>query len=176
MGVLMHRQSGARAVTALCALLVPAGLAAQALMAEGAGAGAPKEPVVIIVARSAPQEDISSNSLRRLFLGLTRKGAAGHSLIPLNHPPRTPVRAVFDRRVLGMSPEEVGRYWVDRRLRGRGGRPRSVSSRRGLLRAVARHPGLVAYVPLSWVDSSVRILRIDGRDHGHPDYLLAPRK
>ncbi|MEO8180954.1 MAG: hypothetical protein ABI895_19135 [Deltaproteobacteria bacterium] len=40
-------------------------------------------------------------------------GPDGTRLIPLNQPAEVPVRVGFDKLVLKMTPDYVGRFWID---------------------------------------------------------------
>src|SRR5262245_4601652 len=141
------------------------GLAAASLGWRGVRAAEPSRRVAILVI-AGPQvrlEDLSLPRLRSLYMSLPVNDAAGTKLVPLNQPPGTPVRVAFDRIVLGMDPDQVGRYWIDRRMRGEGSAPRSVDSPLLLQRLVAKLPGAVAYLKTEPLMEQVRALRIDGR-------------
>ncbi len=97
---------------------------------------------------------------------------SGRALIPLNHPPRSGARAGFDRIVLGLTPEEVGRFWIDRRLRGLAGPPRSLDSIPLLLRLIQRFPGAISYARSPLPLEGLRVLRVNGKRPEDPGYAL----
>jgi hypothetical protein len=147
------------------AALVLAGAPHGAVDAQGTG------HLAVVVSASAPFQELSTAELRRVFLGQTvEKG--GVKLIPLNHPIKGAHRTRFDRAVLRMSPDEVGRYWVAERIRGARSAPKSVSSSALLLKVVAKIPGAISYVPASEVRPGVKVVRIDGKLPGDSGYLL----
>jgi hypothetical protein len=135
-------------------------------------AGATSKPLVVIVSASTPLKEISTALLRRAFLGEPTEYASGRRLIPINHLPGTPTRAQFDRGILDLEPDEVGRFWIDRRVRDQAPPPRTVPSVDFALRVVMSLPGAISYVPPELVNDKVRALTIDGRAAGQPDYLL----
>lgn len=153
----------------------PASLLAAALIAQspptGVASPAPSPVLAVVVAKDSPLQDLSLADLRRLFLAEPMTDAAGTRLVPVNQPTGTGERTAFDRAVLGMSPDEVGRFWIDRKIRGQGAVPRAVSA---LLvqRLCARLPGTVAYVRSDRLEPGVRALRIGGRLPGQPGYPL----
>jgi hypothetical protein len=165
-----------RRLTALVLLL--AGFAGGWLVAPSLGRAAAHEEhagladtLVLIVARDLGLRELSSAVVRRVFLGEPTE-AAGRRLLPFNYATENPLRRDFDRVVLEMSPGEVGRYWVDRRIRGEGLPPRTVPSP-AVARAVVTHLlGAIAYVTADQLDASVVALRIDGRDYSDPSYPL----
>jgi len=130
------------------------------------------EPLAVIVASSSPLQSVSLAELRNLYMGLSQR-VQGHKVIPLNQATGITGRESFDRSVLGMSPDQAGRYWIGRRIRGEGRPPRSVGSERLLARVVARLPGAIGYVAVSQVVPGVRALAVDGRTPSSPGYPLS---
>jgi len=130
-----------------------------------------RQPVIVIVASGSTVKNVTKAELRRLFLAQT-DNINGQRAVPFNHPPATDLRTRFDDKVLGMSASEVGRYWIDRKIRGESGAPRPVPSPDLLKRVVAQLPGAVAYLSAEQIDSSVHIVTIDGKGPDSPDYPL----
>ena len=128
--------------------------------------------IVVIVGGKTQASEFSLDVLRRIFLGNLTTMPNGKPFIPLNHSARTPVRVAFDKQVLGMGPDQVGRYWVDQRIRGRGTAPRDIPSMEMLRRVVAVLPGSVAYIPARELRPGVRPLKLDGVDFREGSYKL----
>jgi hypothetical protein len=140
-----------------------------------AGVRAQKQaPLVVIMAAAVPITDISWSTLRRAFLGEMAEYQSGKRLIPFNAPPGAIARVIFDKRVLNLSADEVGRFWVDRRIRDEGAPPRTVPTHELAVRVAAGVAGAITYVPADVPMKGVRILTIDGRSAGSPGYLLNP--
>jgi len=129
-------------------------------------------PLVAIVASTLPISDISTSLLRRAFQGEAAEYAAGKRLIPINHPQNTPARDQFDLAVLGLKPDAVGRFWVDRRIRDQPGPPKTVPSIELAQRLVMSLPGAITYVTPDLVNPKVKALTIDGKSPGQGGYLL----
>jgi len=128
-------------------------------------------PLAIIVAPGSKLTNISIGDLRRVFTSERITDPEGNKLIALNHPPKTPDRVGFDRAVLRMDPDAVGRFWIDRKIRGGNGPPRNVESLATLRRVVEKLPGAIGYVRPSHLSSEVRAIRVDGKlpeDAGYP--------
>jgi len=114
--------------------------------------------------------DLSFADLRQLYRG-KQVSVSGTKLVPFNHPANSPDRVAFDRIVLGMSPEEVGRYWIDQRIRGGDSPPRTIDSVALLVRVVGALPGAFAYVREGFSASDLKVVSLDGRspnDHHYP--------
>lgn len=149
----MRVPGGASRFVALLALLWGLG-ASRPAAADGA-------KLVVVVSKGSPIKSLSRNELRRAFLG-EPVSAKDITLVPFNSPPGTPPRAGFDQAILGMSPAEVGRFWVDRKVRGQPGAPRSLPSIAHVLKVVAKFPGAVSYVPADQLTAAVQPVAVDG--------------
>jgi hypothetical protein len=147
------------AAAALVALLPSARVRAEADVA-----------LAVVVGPNSKLGELGISDLRRVFTGERVTDPSGNKLIPLNHPPKTVDRVGFDRTVLGMNPDEVGRYWVDRRIRGGSGPPRTVESIATLRRVVQNLPGAIGYLRRGQLSAEVKPVRIDGKLPGDPGY------
>lgn len=126
---------------------------------------------VVIAGKDAGLTDLPLAALRRAYDGDPTR-SAGVRLIPFNYPPEHPLRKRFDLLVLELRPSEIGRYWIDRRIRGEGAPPRTLPSPEVLKAVVARLRGAVGYLPSEQLDNSVRALTINGQIHTSPAYAL----
>jgi hypothetical protein len=126
--------------------------------------------LAVIVAPGSPLSNISMADLQRVFLSEAVSAPDGQRLVAINHPPRTPDRVGFDRVVLGREPDEVGRYWIDQRIRGAAGPPRSVDNVAMLRRVIANLPGAIGYLRPALVSSEIKAVRIEGKLPGEPGY------
>jgi hypothetical protein len=127
--------------------------------------------LAIIVAPSSKLTNVSMADLRRIFQSERQTDPDGNKLIALNHPPKTVDRVGFDQVVLGMDAEAVGRFWIDRKIRGGSGPPRSVESLATLRRVVEKLPGAIGYIRPGQLSNEVRAVRVDGKlpeDPGYP--------
>lgn len=170
MGILMRRPPRFTALVLASALLVAA---TARFEVRPASAQAPaRDPLVVIIANAAGVSDIAISVLRNAFRGEYAEYAPGKRLLPFNHPPEAPERKAFDRAVLGLDPDAMGRYWIARRIRGEGLAPRAFPNVALGLRAVAAYPGAITYMRAKNVNTSVRVLTIDGHAPGQPNYPL----
>jgi ABC-type phosphate transport system substrate-binding protein len=142
-----------------------------ALVAAPRGALADRPKLVVIVAKGSPVKSLTRAELRRIFLG-EAVSVSDTSLAPFNSPPGTPPRAGFDQAVLGMSPGEVGRFWVDRKVRGQAPAPRSLPSLAHVLKVVAKFPGAISYVPADQLTAAVQPVAVDGLAHTDARYSI----
>jgi hypothetical protein len=129
------------------------------------------DTLVVVIGTSTGVLDISTATLRRAFMGYVTE-LNGKRLIPLNQPPGNPNRVRFDRIMLGLTPEEVGRFWVDRRIRDESPPPKAVPSAELAVRVAASLPGAIAYVTSNLLNDKVRAVTIDGKRPTDTGYLL----
>jgi hypothetical protein len=152
-------------VTVIGALSMPS-------WAGGVQAQEAKLRLAIVVAKNSPLRQLSIKDLRNLFKGDALTGPDGKRLIPLGRPPGSVERIAFDRAVLGMSPDLATAYWIDRKIRGQSGPPRSMESAELLLRVIAKLEGAVGYVRVNGLTDWVTSVRIEGRAPADADYPI----
>ncbi|WP_437579367.1 hypothetical protein [Sorangium sp. So ce887] len=116
-----------------------------------------EEEIAVVVNQANPARAAGRDTLRPIFQ-TTRTEWYGRSAKPLNLPDDSSLRQRFDRAVLGLDPDGVARYWIDRKIRGGERPPRKVSSPGAVLRAVAEEEGGVGYVAASDVNASVKVI------------------
>jgi hypothetical protein len=141
-----------------------------AVLAGSAAADGNK--LVVVVAKGSKLTNISRSDLKREFLGETVTADDDAPLVPFNAAPGTAERIGFDRRVLGMSPDEVGRYWVDRKVRGEKGAPRSLPSPAHIAKVVAKFPHAIGYLPADQLTGDVQPVSVDGVSYVDTRYPL----
>ncbi len=111
----------------------------------------------VIVHNKSWNRAFTGNELHAIFT--TRlKEVDGKRVVPFNLAPRSEPRTAFDRAVLHMSPDEVARYWIDRRVRGGASPPKQVPSAKVMLAVVAQLAGAIGYVPEDLVDDRVTVV------------------
>ncbi len=157
-----------RRLPALCLAIIAASAATTSTASVDA---AERASLAVIVAKSFPIDNLSFGDLKRLYAG-TPVVAAGKSLIPITYPKHAVERVGFDQSVLGMSADEAGRYWVDRKIRGQSGPPKAVDSPEVVIKVVTKVEGAVGYVRPNVAGQAVKVLRIDGRLPTDPGYRV----
>jgi hypothetical protein len=127
--------------------------------------------LVVVIATTTGVRDITTAILRRAFMGYPTE-VGGKRLIPINHPTGSPNRVMFDQLMLGLSPDEVGRFWVDRRIRDESPPPKTVPSPDLAVRVAASLPFAITYITPDLVNDKVAVLTIDGKSPKDGSYLL----
>lgn len=132
---------------------------------------APANALVIVTQKSSALSDLTLRELKRLYQSEQVNGPDGTQIIPLNRPVGSSARVAFDQLVLKMDPDEVGRYWIDRKIRGQTGAPKAIPSLDLLRRAVASVAGTLTYLSAAEVTADLKVVSVDGKsptDAGYP--------
>jgi hypothetical protein len=129
-------------------------------------------PLTVVMAASAGIANIELGTLRRAFSGYPTE-LQGKRLIPFNHAVGAVERVQFDKLVLGFTPDQVGRYWIDQKVRQGSLAPRTLPPEM-VVRVVASLTGAISYVytPAKNLPTEARALTVDGKAAGAPDYPL----
>jgi ABC-type phosphate transport system substrate-binding protein len=115
--------------------------------------------LVVIAHPGSTVHSISVAQLSRLFLGQSTSYSDGSRAVPLDVSGDT--RNQFYSSILKRQPEQVEKYWARMIFTGKAQPPREV--RLGDIKStVAETPGAISYIDSSKVDSSVKVLRVEG--------------
>ncbi len=138
-------------------------LAAAMLCWEGRSEAGADDDIFVVVNPANPATAMTREDLRPLFQTTKGEWPDGVKAEPVNLVDESNVRQTFDVAVLGLDPDRVSRYWVDRKIRGGERPPKKVSSGSAAVRSVAGDKGGVAYVLRADLSTSVKVVaRING--------------
>jgi len=132
-------------------------------------AAAAAEPLLVVAGLTFPSNDITFASLKSTFRGQAIS-IGGKHVIPINHPLDAPLRIAFDRGVLGLEPNAVGRFWVDMRIRDEGKPPTTASSPAIAMRIAASLAGALTYSEKALLNAKLKVLTVDGKAAGQAGY------
>lgn len=117
-----------------------------------------EEPLLVIVHPGVPANALSVYELEAIFTRDQTRWSNGSAIIPFSFPAGGDVRDAFDRTILRLDPEEVGRFWLDHRIRGLGMPPKQVPSTALMIKVVANLPGSIGYIPMTRVRPGVKVV------------------
>lgn len=140
--------------------LITSWIAIIGLLAAGLSAPAralPSLDLAVIVNLQTRVSHMSAVEMETMFTRTQTRWSDGTPIVPINAPPGTDARIAFDHAVLRLDPDDVGRFWIDRRIRGLGLPPRHLGEPGSVLRVVEKLSGAIAYVPESVAASSGRV-------------------
>lgn len=129
-----------------------------ALSWQGSSSAEAGDDIVVVVNKANPVSSMTQEDLRPLFQTTKSQWGDGVKADPFNLLDEDPARQSFDLAVLGLDPDRVARYWIDRKIRGGERPPRKVPSASAAARTVSNERGGVAYVHRSDLTPSVKVV------------------
>jgi ABC-type phosphate transport system substrate-binding protein len=127
-----------------------------ALWSSAAQAG--DDEIVVIVNKANPATAMAKGDLRPIFQTTKTTWPGGDKILPLNQPDNDATRKGFDAAVLGLDPERVARYWVDRKIRGGDPPPKNIPSGSAVLKIVSAKSEAIGYVKSTELNGSVKVV------------------
>ena len=123
------------------------------------------EIIAVIANKDVTLKTATRDELRPIFQTKKDTWPDGKPAKPFNLPTAHATRHGFDAAVLGLDPDRVSRYWIDRKIRGDERPPQTAPSPAVMLKVISKTPGGVGYVEASLVDPSVNVIAkiIDGQ-------------
>ena len=117
-----------------------------------------QDVIAVIVHKSNPVTAMSRTELRPIFQTNQKSWSHGGKITPLNLPASDPSRKGFDSAVLGLDPDRVARYWIDRKIRGGARPPKTAPNASLVVAVVGKKSEAVGYVPISKVTDDVKVV------------------
>jgi ABC-type phosphate transport system substrate-binding protein len=114
----------------------------------------PSLDLAVIVNAQTSVSHMSAVEVETIFTRTQTRWSNGTPIVPINAPAGSEIRVLFDRVVLRLDPDDVGRFWIDRRIRGMGLPPRNLGDPTSVMRVVEKLDGAIAYVPEDLVSNA----------------------
>jgi len=124
--------------------------------------GAATEPLVVVVNRSNPVDNLSVAELRRIFLGNRSHWATGRRITLVMRDPSEPERKTILRDVCGMNEDQLKNHFLHGLFTGEIlVSPKILSTPAGVRKFIFNVPGAIGYLRVSDLDDSIKVVRID---------------
>jgi ABC-type phosphate transport system substrate-binding protein len=131
------------------------------------------DSLAIVVAKSVPVDNLSSDELAKILKCDETDGPGGTKFVLYSREKNTAERAAILKLVYHMSEAEYNRFFMQAVFAGKiTAAPRIITSAAAMKSVAASHPGAIAYVLASQLDDSVKALKIDGLAPTDPAYPL----
>ena len=149
------------------ALVAFATLVAPEARAQSRGA------VAIVVNPATAVDDLSLLELRNVFLGDRQFWSDGGRIVLLVRAPVAYERDVVLNKIYRMDESQFRQYWIAKVFRAEvSSGPKIVYSNDMTRQLVAALPGAVGFIAASDMAADMKVLRINGKLPGDPDYPL----
>lgn len=124
--------------------------------------GATTEPLVIVVNRTNPVDDLSSAELRKIFLGNRSHWPNGRRITLVMREPGEPERNTILRDVCGLNEDQLKNHFLHGLYTGEIlVSPKTLASPIGVRKFIFNVPGAIGYLRIGELDPTVKVLRID---------------
>ena len=125
----------------------------------------------IVVNRSNPVDNLSSNELRRIFLGEQSHWSNGRRVTVVMLEPGKQERQAVLTQVCQMDDKEFNKHFSEGLSNGQIlAAPKTLSTSTEVLRFVSNVPGAIGYLRVTEADDSVKVVHVDSRLPGDKDY------
>lgn len=162
-------------IVILVLLVLLAELCAQKTVRTSADAQAlpADESIAIVVNQENSVDDLTMKDLRTVFLGERSHWANGRRITLVMMEPGQPERKAMLREIYRMSETDFNRHFLQGLFTGEVFvSPKTLATAVGVRKFIFNVPGAIGYVRSSDVDSTVKVIRIDGRLPDDKDYEL----
>jgi ABC-type phosphate transport system substrate-binding protein len=144
-----------------------------AVSGQTAATAGRSEAIAFIVNQSNPVSELTFPQLRDLMLQEQTTWRNGKKVTIVMLQPGQPAREVVLRVVYHMNEKDHSRFLLHSDFTSSSrSDPKLLSDGRGAIKFVSLVPGAIGYVKADEVDSSVKVLRLDGMAPGDPSYKL----
>jgi phosphate transport system substrate-binding protein len=119
-------------------------------------------PLVIVVNRSNPVNNLTQTELRKIFLGSRSHWANGRRITLVMRDPNEPERKTILREVCGMNEDQFKNHFLHGLFTGEIlVSPKILSTPAGVRKFIFNVPGAIGYLRISDLDDSIKVVRID---------------
>jgi ABC-type phosphate transport system substrate-binding protein len=133
----------------------------------------PEQNLAIVVNTSNPVDNLSMSELRHVFLGERRHWPNGRRITLVMMEPGQPERKALIREVCQMTETDFSQHFLHGLFTGEVFvSPKTLASPVGVRKFIFNVPGAIGYVRATDVDSSVKVIRVDGRLPDDKEYSL----
>lgn len=161
------------ALTAALGANSESGDSARYLPSSPGSVSAAQDDLAIIVNKTNPTEALTLAELRNVFLAERSRWPNGRKITIAMLDAGNPERDVVLRTIYRMREADFSRNFLRAKFTGETTEePKLLASPNYMVRFVFNAPGAIGYVRASSLDSSVKVLRIDGLVPGDPGYKI----
>jgi len=133
----------------------------------------PAQNLAIIVNTSNTVDSLSMSELRKVFLGERRHWPNGRRITLVMMEPGQPERKTLIREICQMSESDFSQHFLHGLFTGEVFvSPKTLATPVGVRKFIFNVPGAIGYVRAADVDTSVKVIRVDGRLPDDKEYSL----
>lgn len=104
------------------------------------------QSILVVVNAKTATASLTPRDVSDLYLGRTRNLPNGQSIVAVDHPSASPIRARFYKALTGKAITDINAYWARLLFTGQSSPPQSMSDGAALIESIKNNPGLIGYV------------------------------
>ena len=149
-------------------------LAAVILLSAGLAPAPDKSAdLAIVVNESSLLESISSAELTKIFKAERPRAPGGFRYIIAVRDPGSSERKAALKAIYHMTDPDYEKFFLQAAFAGKvQAVPKELNSPAAVRQFIASSPGAISYLRASEADASVKVLKVDGKSPGDPDYPI----
>ena len=129
--------------------------------------------LAIIVGKNSALDNVTGEELAKIFRAEKSKGPDGVRFMLTTREAGSPERAAALAQIFKMGEDDYAKYFLQATFVGQvQSAPRTLSGAGVAKQFVSVTPGAISYIRGSDTDDSVKVVKVDGRAPGDPDYKL----
>ena len=129
--------------------------------------------IAIIVNKANPTDELSSTDLVKIFAQDKQYWENGKKVYLIMQEAGSLEKKVILKKIYKMGDEELKRFWLAKMFREEiASFPKTLSSNEAVKRFISQVPNAIGFIDASFVDESVKVLRIDKKLPGEKGYVL----
>ncbi len=105
--------------------------------------------ILIVVNAKTNASSLTTRDVSDLYLGRTRNLPNGQSIVAIDHPSASAVRARFYKALTGKAITDINAYWARLLFTGQSSPPQHLSDGEAVIESLKGNPGLIGYVEQS---------------------------
>ena len=130
--------------------------------------------IAVIVNKANAIEDVSSRELAAIFKMKKKFWNDGNPIYLVMQGPGSPEKEAILKAIYKMDEQELKKFWLTEIFQGTvTSFPKVIVSNQSVKAFVQQAPNALGYIDASYIDGSVKVLRVDGKLPGEDGYKLA---
>lgn len=131
------------------------------------------EEVAVIVNKENATDEVSFKELVKIFKQEKQHWEDGKKIYLIMQETGSPEKKVVLKEIYKMTDEELKKFWLAKMFRGEiSSFPKVLGSNEAVKRFVSEVPNAIGFIDASFVDESVKVLRINEKSPGEKGYIL----
>jgi phosphate transport system substrate-binding protein len=148
-------------------------LTALLLAASAPVTRAADDDIAVLVNKTNAADNLTKAQLKKILLGDQASWPGGKKVVIVLRAAGQPDRATVLRVICGMTEAEFNEHLMKANFGGdSSGAPKVAQSPLGVRQLVMTTPGAIAFLRVSEVNDTVKVINVDGAAAGSPDYAI----